>query len=103
LDPEAVETFGVVSDLGEQVIQSFELPAALEVFAAEAFAEFFEECLEFFVARLVSHFGKPSNVPAFVFLATPLPTVPETMQLRARTSPKRWRGRLVRFFVGFRS
>lgn len=103
MDPEAVKTFGAVSDLGEQVIQSFELPAALEVFAVEAFAEFFDECLEFFVARLVSHFGKPSNVPAFVFLASLLLTVPGTIQLRARMSPKRWRGRLVKFFVGFRS
>jgi hypothetical protein len=33
LDPEAVVVVGVVFDLGEEVVEGFELPAALEVFA----------------------------------------------------------------------
>jgi hypothetical protein len=62
LDPEAVEAFGVIFNLGEEVVEGFELPAALEVFAIEPFAEFFNTGLGLFFARLVAHHWKPSII-----------------------------------------
>jgi hypothetical protein len=48
LEPELVKLFGVILGLGEKVIESFELPTALEIFASQALAEFFNESLGFF-------------------------------------------------------
>jgi hypothetical protein len=62
LDPEAVKAFGLVFGLGEEAIQSFELPKALEIFAVQALAVFFNESLGFFVVRLVAHLFNPSIV-----------------------------------------
>jgi hypothetical protein len=59
LDPEAMEFFGLVLGLGEEVVEGFEFPAALEVFAIEAFAEFFDERFGFFVDRFVAHLVMP--------------------------------------------
>jgi hypothetical protein len=61
LDPEAVKAVGVLLGLGEEVVEGFELPSALEVFAIQPFAEFFNSGLGFFVVRL-AHRLKPSII-----------------------------------------
>jgi hypothetical protein len=60
LNPEAVKAFGLVFGLGEEAIEGFEFPEALEVFAVQALAVFFDKSLRFFVFRFVAHLAKPS-------------------------------------------
>jgi hypothetical protein len=55
LDPLAMEVFWLVFALGEEVIHGLKLPTAFEIFAVEAFAEFFDESFGFFVDRFVAH------------------------------------------------
>jgi hypothetical protein len=60
LDPEAMKVVGVLFNLGEQVVESFELPAALEIFAVQALAKLLDESvgssvIRFFAVRFVAH------------------------------------------------
>jgi hypothetical protein len=84
LDPEAVETFGLIFGFGEEAIQSFKLPEALEVFAVQALAVFFNESLGFFVVRLVAHLA---ILPFFDSLTGFQGTQSWSVCFLARTSP----------------
>jgi hypothetical protein len=50
-----MEFFGLVLGFSEEMVKGLEFPAALEVFAIEAFAEFFDESFGLFVDRFVAH------------------------------------------------
>lgn len=55
LDPVTVEAVGVIFDLGEEVIEGFEVPAALEIFSIQALAKLLDESLCYFIVYLVAH------------------------------------------------
>ena len=64
LYPEAqdVQAVGVAFGLGQQMIEGFELPTALEILAVQAFTEFFDPGPWFFIMSIVSHLANSSMV-----------------------------------------
>jgi hypothetical protein len=62
LDRESMEALRVILELGEEVVEGFELPAALEILAVKAFTEFFDPRRRLFVLSIVSHLVSSSMI-----------------------------------------